>query len=75
MGSSLPNHDAKDQEDRHNRDREKKKKIEKPRADYKLAQKKKNKQFYMMHEHYQYMMHALMQKEQVQLYFKITKLA
>ena len=26
MGSSLPNHDAKDQEDRHNRDREKKKK-------------------------------------------------
>ena len=24
MGSSLPNHDAKDQEDRHNRDREKK---------------------------------------------------
>ena len=37
MGSSLPNHDAKDQKDKHNRDRAKK--IEKPRADYKLAQK------------------------------------
>ena len=37
MGSSLPNHDAKDQKNRHNRDREKKKK--KPRADCKLAQK------------------------------------
>ena len=36
MGSSLPNHDAKDQKDRHNRDREKEK-TEKSRADYKLA--------------------------------------
>ena len=34
MSSSLPNHDAKDQKDRHKRDREKKK-----RADCKLAQK------------------------------------
>ena len=25
MGSNLPNHDAKDQKDRHNRDREKEK--------------------------------------------------
>ena len=38
MGFSLPNHDPKDQKDRHNRDREKKKK-KKPRVDYKLAQK------------------------------------
>ena len=37
MGFSLPNHDAKDQKDRHNKDREKKK--EKPMADYKLAHK------------------------------------
>ena len=42
MGSSLPNHDAKDQKNRHNRDREKKKKKkekEKPMADCKLAHK------------------------------------
>ena len=42
MGSSLPNHDAKDQKNRHNRDREKKKEKkekEKPMADCKLAHK------------------------------------
>ena len=39
MGSSLPNHDAKDQKDRHNRDGGKKKKKKKPRADCKIAQK------------------------------------
>ena len=37
MGSSLPNYDAKDQKDRHNRDGRKKK--EKTRADCKIAQK------------------------------------
>ena len=41
MGSSLPNHDAKDQKDRYKRDRKKKEKKEKekPRADCKLAHK------------------------------------
>ena len=34
---SLPRHDAKDQKDRHKRDKEETK--EKPRVDYKLAQK------------------------------------
>ena len=37
MSSSLPNHDAKDQKDRHKRDREKKK--QKPRANCKFNTK------------------------------------
>ena len=38
ISSSHPRHDAKDQKDRHKRDRERRK--EKPRADYRWAQKK-----------------------------------
>ena len=37
MGSSLPNHDAKDQKNRHNRDREKKKKKKKKKNQGQIA--------------------------------------
>ena len=64
MGSSLPNHDGKEQKGQTKK--RLKTKQEKPRADYKLEQKKKKKRKrkisnYMMHEQYQHMMHALMQ--------------
>ena len=37
MGSSLPNHDAKDQKNRHNGDREKKKKKRKKKNQGQIA--------------------------------------
>ena len=65
MGSSLPNHDAKEQKGQTKK--RQKTKQEKPRANYKLEPKKKKRKRkrkisnYMMHEQYQHMMHALMQ--------------
>ena len=59
MGSSLPRHGARVRT-RH-KDKTKKIKKKKLRADYKLAQKKYRKKIYMMHEQINVMMHALMQ--------------
>ena len=39
---------------------ERKKENRKTKGRLQVSIEKKNKQFYMMHEHYQYMMHALM---------------
>ena len=73
MGSSLPRHGARVRT-RH-KDKNKKNKRKKPKADCKLVQKKYRKKIYMMHEQYKVMMHALMQREQVQTKVRITKLA
>ena len=59
MSSSLPKHGARVRTK--TQEKEKNKKIKKPRTDYKLAQKNIEIKIYMMHEQINVMMHALMQ--------------
>ena len=62
MGSSLPNHDAKEQKGQTEK-RQKTKTKEKPKGrlhQTQLEKKNRNITIYMMHEQNQHMMHALM---------------
>ena len=60
MGSSLPRHGVRVRTKTQEKEQKQQQKI--PRADYKLAQKKKIEiTIYMMHEQINVMMHALMQ--------------
>ena len=71
MGSSLPNHDAKERKGQ--TEKRQKKKKEKPKGRLHqtwLEHKKIEKKIYMMHEQNNRMMHALMHLRIVQLYFK-----
>ena len=62
MGSSLPNHDGKEQKGLTEK-RQRTKTKEKPKGKLHQTQLAKNRNItiYMMHEQYQHMMHALMQ--------------
>ena len=74
MGSSLPRHGARVR----TRHKDQKKKEQKEKDQGQVAsqhQKNIEKKIYMMHEQYNVMMHALMQREQVQIKVRITKLA
>ena len=52
MGSSLPRHSARIRTKTQSRTKQENKKKEKPRADFKLAQKKYRTKIYMMHEQF-----------------------
>ena len=76
MGSSLPNHDAKEQKGQTEK-RQKTKTKEKPKGKLHQTQLEKNRNItiYMMHEQNQHMMHALMPWEKFNYTLKFTKLA
>ena len=76
MGSSLPNHDAKEQKGQ-TKKRQKTKTKEKPKGKLYQTQLEKNRNItiYMMHEQNQHMMQALMPWEKFNYTLKFTKLA